>query len=401
MLTLPVIGLFTIKLIANLKRKNALVFALKRSIPAVLTSVFIVLFCKTYGFGYMLEVPDVNDIEYACLVPSSGFHLSTYYEPQPIKESFQSLGYFESENDLTFITELHRSATDSIGKGKNYVAFQYKLKNGRTLTRTYFNISDEVAMKSLDFVDCDWFVKHIEASLGLYSTLEDHIYNWSYTYPEMIDTYLLCNNTLNKSVDLENHLTEVEIYDLKKAITDDMLNMTAEQIFKPSEQPLYYLHFYNSEYTDASPIPVYATMENTVKFLTDKSISIERVTADEIANVQYVRLLGEINSYYTYSGEYNTDGILDKTVSAAYTDTHILFNRDIIIEREWLSISDLTKKGYIPLDSVITADDEATVERLFNSHRAHYCTVGDKGALACFRLKSGGCFVTYIPECEL
>ncbi len=401
LLTLPVAGFFAVKLLTCLKKKKPFVLSLKQSVPAVLLSVIIVLFCKTYAFGYLLKVPDINDIEYACISPSSTFHLNTYYEPNPIKEVTQGMGYFESEKDLTFITGLHRLTAKNTGKGKSRITFHYKLKNGHTITRSYLNVSDEAALKSLEFADSDWFEKHLNACFGIHCTSEDYVYEY-YLYPEMIDTYLLCNNTLNESLDLEALLSVTDIYYLKEAIIDDLMNLTAEEIFMPKEQPLYYLHFYSSEYIyNTSPIPVYETMKNTVNFLSDKNISIGRITADEIDSVQYVKLTGDINSFYKYKGNYTTSGFFDKTMSAAYSSNRIIFNRDIIVQREWLSIDNLTEKGYLPLDTPITVQDKTIVEKYFNAHKAHYCTIGDKGIIASFHLKKGGYFTAYIPESEL
>ena len=106
LLSVPVMAYFVIRLLLNRKNKQSLYIALKQTVPAVLFSVFIVLFCKTYAFGYLTSVPDIKEIEYASIVPSSDFRSNDFYFHAPIiSPTVISIAKKTSDSSQSFIVK--------------------------------------------------------------------------------------------------------------------------------------------------------------------------------------------------------------------------------------------------------------------------------------------------------
>ena len=217
-------------------------------------SLAVILFAAVFStgfFGYQNRIPAVEKVE---KVTITAFNADTndYFSSQIADSDSAStsitVGNFSSyetytfnkKADITDVEEIHKGliAADGIKMSKNYketkvgvkVNIIYTLKNGKTLSRSYYRITPELIDRYLANKSIGENVK-----LGLIEEL-----NWAITSAnntEFIDGvkldtfYTVFSNDLTRATNVE--LSSVELQALLEAYMLDMEKLSTEDVISP------------------------------------------------------------------------------------------------------------------------------------------------------------------------
>ena len=369
----------------------------------------------TNCFGYFNKLPSADEVEYAAIMPAA---VDLFYKNPDrtlvFNDSFY--GKITDPNDVKKIISIHGKVTDDLGKGESWVSVVYKLKNGKTIARTYRRVSDEGAKASLEFINTKYYKNLVTDTLslaefdedkereklsGYFEKIEDRVEMSEY----MMDVRMfelkadftnsvpaILNSTLSDKLSLDKVMTKSQILEFKKALATDLTNMTVEQTFYPLEKPLYFVHFYRHDYIDNGSyehrnFPVYSFMSNTLNIINKYSIqlnSLKNYTINDIETVQIKSVRDTINTFNSWDKRISF--VLDRTVCATYTYPRYY--------------EDAVGPVYVSsdFDDPTEISDNATIERYFNNYRSMYSFIGDDGVFVRFIFKDGGDLIAYIPE---
>lgn len=369
----------------------------------------------TNCFGYFNKLPSADEVEYAAIMPAA-VELFNKNSDRTLMYNDSLYGKITDVDDIKKIISIHDRVTDDLGKGESRVSVVYKLKNGKTIARTYRRVSDEGAKASLEFIDTKYYKnlvtdtlslsefdedKEREKLAGYFEKIEDRIKMSEYMMDVKMFEYkadltnsvpAILNSTLSHKFSLDRVMSKAEILEFKKALATDLTNMTVEQTFYPQEKSLYFVHFYRYDYVDNGSyenknFPIYSFMSNTLNIINKYSIqlnSLKNYTINDIETVQIKSVREMINTYNSWDTRISF--VLDRTVCATYTYPQ---NYEDVVGPIYVS-SDF--------DDPTEVTDKATIERYFNNYRSMHSFIGDNGIFVRFIFKDGSDLIAYIPE---
>ncbi len=226
-------------------------------------SLAVVLFSLVFStgfFGYQNRLPAVEKVASVMITGFSpaydeGYYYSTeiygvdYEAADPITMgAFDYYGdfTFTSKADITNIQELQKGLieADNIKLSQTYretkigvkINVVYTLKNGKTISRSYYKITPELIDKYITYKGVSEEIKLglIDDVNYMISSVNDNDdYYSDYVFEEFFTVFSNDFTTAHK-VDL----TSVQLYGLLSAYTMDVENLTAKQLLAPDEKSL-------------------------------------------------------------------------------------------------------------------------------------------------------------------
>ena len=417
MTVMPVIGYFIPLMVIYRNEKDV-----KNNLAGVGVTAAVCLLVSissmTNGLGYFNKTPDIEDVEYAVIRPAAIETIAKSSNRTTINNS-SYYGKITEKEDIEKIFSIQNRVIENLGDGDAMVNIAYKLKNGKVIARNYRNVSDEGAKASLEFVETTYYKNLVTDVLTLKEFDEDkEREKLSYTFEQsmsdlekieyLFDMYkfeyqadftnsvpAVLNSTLSSNIYLDKVMPEAELLGFKKALAEDVRNLTVSQTFYPEEKPLYFIHFYRYDYVDNGSyvyknFPVYSFMTNTLSYLRKYDVDrfLKNCTLDDIERVRVENVAAYIENENRWNKSIQT--ALDSTVCATYNlpefypyDTNTPEIMPIL-------------RDYFFNPKEIT--DKATIERYFNNYRSQHSFIGDDGAFVQFIFKDGGDLIAYIPE---
>jgi hypothetical protein len=424
-----------INLILTRKLKN---FKNKLITPAIIVVVFLLttIISATGCFGYTNRLPDSEEIESVdvytpyIIAPTQYEILGTNTYSDGVLECKAPEITLSEKEDIEFLQKLHSSAIENEEKETNDgLKIEYHLKDGSTIRRNYFYLSEETSEEVLKL----WDTKEVKSNYELIllnkkynnpvSAEELNHYHSNY-FEGTPDCYITSKDGTRTA--LKNVLSAEEFSELRKAIYKDISSMTSEQWFKP-ETSFGIISFNDDEYSEDAInkkmfmfsghqvlIPVTSETQNTVEFLkkynlfkylennvTDFEAYLFDVNASEYWKSGYVsfgidamneaELFNDISDYLSDSVLYNAAFIIDKNAplshSTLFTSEYsihvanygeVLDTEDNPVKR---NIDELVVSGYA------TKLSESTAKEYFEkSHFKYYSGTG------------GNILLVYYPE---
>lgn len=256
--------LLYIVLLRNMKlfKKNLINLPIQLVIVAL---IYVFFFTGYLGNAY--KVPDTADISYAELssatqnlsVESDGLTSYSFYNEVNLTRGTHPLGKYESEKDINYVRDVHqalaevgkRTATiyndDFNGVYPVSVQIKYVMKDGSTIYRNYYGITDEILQKlnSADNTDYrtaklkDLFYGAYDAdakpSQNDYSkeAFDKYYANMYKKHLQSADTSAyIFNNVLKNGTELE--LTAQQMQQLRDCIYKDLTTITLSDMYTPS-----------------------------------------------------------------------------------------------------------------------------------------------------------------------
>ena len=136
----------------NLKavRKNLWQFAMPVGAAAIITAIFL-----TGGFGYTARVPEADEIEYVTVsmpfsfesgLAQNGSLLRTVKGTATVIKPYTNCITLSTEKDINTVLSIHKLITNekkSDEKTNTQFSVKYYFKNGRSMERTFTNISEK------------------------------------------------------------------------------------------------------------------------------------------------------------------------------------------------------------------------------------------------------------------
>ena len=425
-----IINLILTRKLKNLKNKLIT--------PAIIVVVFLLttIISATGCFGYTNRLPDSEEIESVdvytpyIIAPTQYEILGTNTYSDGVLECKAPEITLSEKEDIELLQKLHSSAIENEEKETNDgLKIEYHLKDGSTIRRNYFYLSEETSEEVLKL----WDTKEVKSNYELillnkkYNnpvSAEELNHYYSNYFEGTPDCYITSKDGTRTA--LKNVLSAEEFSELRKAIYKDISSMTSEQWFKP-ETSFGMLSFNDDEYSEDAMnkkmfmfsghqvlIPVTSETQNTVEFLkkynlfkylennaTDFEAYLFDVNASEYWKSGYVsfgidamneaELFNDISDYLSDSVLYNAAFIIDKNAplshSTLFTSEYsihvanygeVLDTEDNPVKR---NIDELVVSGYA------TKLSESTAKEYFEkSHFKYYSGV------------SGNLLLVYYPE---
>ena len=294
--TLPLIVFFSFSLILSVIINLILTrrlkgFKQKLVSPAIIVVIFFLstVISATGCFGYTNRIPKTEEIASVdvytpyIIAPTQYEILGTNTYSDGVLECKAPPITLSEKEDIEFLQKLHSSAIENEEKETNDgLKIEYHLKDGSTIRRNYFYLSEETSDEVLKL----WDTKEVKSNYELillnkkYNnpvSAEELNHYYSNYFEGTPDCYITSKDGTRTA--LKNVLSAEEFLELRKAIYKDISSMTSEQWFKP-ETSFGMLSFNDDEYSEDAMnkkmfmfsghqvlIPVTSETQNTVEFL--------------------------------------------------------------------------------------------------------------------------------------
>lgn len=281
-----------VNLILTRKLKNV---KSKLIVPALISMVFIsTLIITTTGcFGYSKRMPEINEIEsvdvctpFAITSNDNELIGINFYGEDRLNCVRSEITLTEKE-DIELLQKLQLSAIENEEKETNDgLKIEYHLKDGSTIRRNYFYLSEETSNELLKL----WETKEVKSNYKLMllnkgdekaASYDRFHSNYETYFNNKYFPYIVAKD--GTRTDIKSELSPDNFKKLKNAIYKDITSITAEQWFKP-ETTYGALTFEDNEYPEESLskpmlvfhnhifIPVTSEMTNTVEFLKQNNL---------------------------------------------------------------------------------------------------------------------------------
>jgi len=178
----------------NLKavRKNLWQFAMPVGAAAIITAIFL-----TGGFGYTARVPEEEEIEYVTVsmpfsfesgMAQNGSILRTVKGTATVVKPYSNCITLSTEKDINTVLSIHKLITNekkSDEKTSTPFSVKYYFKNGRSMERTFTNISEKDLNSYFAVADADEVKKQQYLFLAASDTEREKLENESVKAPGM------------------------------------------------------------------------------------------------------------------------------------------------------------------------------------------------------------------------
>ncbi len=280
-----------INLIVSLGIKNFICGLYGAAIIALL-HLFIIITGFTGCFGFSSYIPEANDILYIDIsLPFNDF--CTNQENCFYKNNTPNYLFVYNRSDFEIIRKIHKSVIDTKGKKETAVdcAVTYTLKSGKTVTRHFYNISEEAAYEYLNLWETDTVNysykyllgqntaedtekqrKYIETAFttDYYESLFDGVSSFQSVYDYYYSGYYNIGTQVSFTDDIyiiskDNRVTDIgktadkdtsrpplaeNIELITEALYKDICSLSAEEWFMPEKQLgiLVFAPYYNDDF---------------------------------------------------------------------------------------------------------------------------------------------------------
>jgi len=303
---------------------------IKIKLPSLLSVIVVflisVLVSATGCFGYAKRIPETDKIEKITvnapfvIAPNEdefiGYNFYSEVELRCVEPGI----ILTDKEDIELLKGLHLTAIEKSDKETNDgLKIEYQLKDGTTVRRNYFYLSEEASSATLKL----WDTKEVKSNYKLMllnkgdksSESFDRFHSY---YANYFDGISYCYLTAKDGIktNIKNKLTADAFKELKNALYKDVTTISSEQWFKP-ETTYGMLHFNDTELNEDEDVlpclafnqqilfPVTSEMTNTVEFL--KKYDLFRYLKNTETNFE--AYLYDINASEYWKSRYQSFGI--------------------------------------------------------------------------------------------
>lgn len=246
------------------------------------------------GFGYTTYVPELSEVE-SCTVNTSDMNASfgqTYYGDV---ENLSFFHYYANNNmcsDFTDKADIERvlraektAQKREFYKGYSNATFEFKLKNGKTVTRSFDDITEDAVKALANLTSTKEMQKQVENQFlvpaeDIVETKDYYSVNYNYSSTDapitQSDAYAYAAD--GKRFKIDNTL------EFRKALLADVKKVGYSRQFT-SDRELFVIGFVS---TEAGPVD-----DDTDKFANDENIFVAYSIYDDMTNVlNYLKKVG-------------------------------------------------------------------------------------------------------------
>lgn len=249
----------------NLKavRKNLWQFAMPVGAAAIITAIFL-----TGGFGYTARVPEAEEVEYVTVsmpfsfesgMAQNGSILRTVKGTATVVKPYSNCITLSTEKDINTVLSIHKLITTekkSDEKTSAPFSVKYYFKNGRSMERTFTNISEKDLNTYFAVADADEVKKQQYLFLAASDTEREELENESVKAPGMSNSqgYFFFQNygsplrnakgalIASKDGSFCRELSSDELDKLGKCIWGDISKKKYTDILRGSEKEVAYIY---------------------------------------------------------------------------------------------------------------------------------------------------------------
>lgn len=253
----------------NLKavRKNLWQFAMPVGAAAIITAIFL-----TGGFGYTARVPEAEEVEYVTVsmpfsfesgMAQNGSILRTVKGTATVLKPYTNCITLSTEKDINTVLSIHKLITNekkSDEKTNTQFSVKYYFKNGRSMERTFTNISEKDLNSYFAVADTDGVKEQQYLFLAASDTEREKLESEDVKAPNMsnLQGYFLFRNYGNplrnkdgvliasKDGSFCRELSSDELDKLGKCIWSDISKKKYTDILRGSEKEVAYIYLNDS-----------------------------------------------------------------------------------------------------------------------------------------------------------
>lgn len=405
----------------------------------IAVSVAIVFIFNSGFFGFSQKIPEISEIKSVAIsiggtnAEYGMFNSDSWWNHADYRYFYAAgclAGEFTTENDIKAVVDVHKTIADSDENDRTVeadVQIVYTLKNGNTIKRNFDSVSSDAYKKMLYLEDCNFYDEQLKSYFkGDIKKFDNYVQSAEYVFAEA-QTILKNSYTVefygkyqNKSFTANLSLTDKE--KLLDALYTDLVNRSAQEKYYPSESPVGFIYFpqsevsitaeeapeqteftindFSSKYQEFCPSdtwqPYFFTyittdMTNTIQLLKDMGIYEQMTVAPEFVSAEIIDAQTAydtvINGQYYYMADRYSNLFL-----GAYSSSKPTINQD------W-TMYDST------LDSMVEGKvikDTAVLDELLKCSYTVYAQDDTaKGWFVSFKTADGSTLLCYIPEGKL
>ena len=253
----------------NLKavRKNLWQFAMPVGATAIITAIFL-----TGGFGYTTRVPEADEIEYVTVsmpfsfesgLAQNGSILRTIKGTAAVVKPYSNCIVLSTEKDINTVLSIHKLITNekkSDEKTSAPFSVKYYFKNGKSMERTFTNISEKDLNSYFAVADTDEVKKQQYLFLAASDTEREKLENEGIKAPGMSNSqgYFFFKNygsplrntdgvlIASKDGSFCRELSSAELDKLGKCIWSDISKKKYTDILRGSEKEVAYIYLFDN-----------------------------------------------------------------------------------------------------------------------------------------------------------
>ena len=249
----------------NLKavRRNLWQFAMPVGAAAIITAIFL-----TGGFGYTARVPEAEEVEYVTVsmpfsfesgMAQNGSILRTVKGTATVLKPYSNCITLSTEKDINTVLSIHKLITNekkSDEKTNTQFSVKYYFKNGKSMERTFTNISEKDLNSYFAVADTDGVKEQQYLFLAASDTEREKLKSEDVKAPNMsnLQGYFLFRNYGNplrntdgvliasKDGSFCRELSSDELDKLGKCIWSDISKKKYTDILRGSEKEVAYIY---------------------------------------------------------------------------------------------------------------------------------------------------------------
>lgn len=291
----------------NLKavRKNLWQFAIPAGATAIITAIFL-----TGGFGYTARVPEAEEVEYVTVsmpfsfesgMAQNGSILRTVKGTATVVKPYSNCITLSTEKDINTVLSIHKLITNekkSDKKTSTPFSVKYYFKNGKSMERTFTNISEKDLNAYFAIADTDGVKEQQYFFLAASDTEREKLKNESVKAPGMSNSqgYFLFRNygsplrntdgvlIASKDGSFCRELSSDELDKLGKCIWSDISKKKYTDILRGSEKEVAYIYlnddaqYYGGQYEEnvegrSVLTAITGDMTETLKFIKEHGMA--------------------------------------------------------------------------------------------------------------------------------
>lgn len=406
----------------NLKavRKNLWQFAIPAGATAIITVIFL-----TGGFGYTARVPEADEIEYVTVsmpfsfengMAQNGQMLRTVKGTVTVVKPYSNCITLSTENDINTVRSIHKLITDetrSDKKTNTSFSVKYYFKNGRSMERTFTNISEKDLNAYFAVADADEVKKQQYLFLAASDTEREELENESVKAPGMSNSqgFFFFQNygsplrnaegalIASKDGSFCRELSSDELDALGKCIWKDISQKKYSEILRGSAREAAYLYLSDNaeNYGDAYDeniegksvlAAITQDMTETLKFIREHGMggALEQRREVKSVNIYDCRRMMSEAQEINKNGKYGCSAINPMFTMSA------MFN---------INEAKMTSKNFGEMDNCLikTVSDSKQAKELFSLAQGQcYTSLG--GYIVQITFTDGYNQTMYIPESD-
>lgn len=403
----------------NLKavRKNLWQFAMPVGAAAIITAIFL-----TGGFGYTARVPEADEIEYVTVsmpfsfesgLAQNGSLLRTVKGTAAVIKPYTNCIVLSTEKDIKTVLSIHKLITNekkSDEKTSAPFSVKYYFKNGKSMERTFTNISEKDLNSYFAVADTDEVKKQQYLFLAASDTEREKLENEGIKAPGMSNSqgYFFFKNygsplrnkdgilIASKDGSFCREMSSDELDKLGKCIWSDISKKKYTDILRGSEKEVAYIYLFDNatnydgldeENVEGRSVLAAITgdMTETLKFIKEHGMADALGQKREVKSVN----IYDCNSIISKAKEINKNGRYGGTAINPIFIMSTMFNTEEM---------KLVNKTFGDMDDCLikTVTDQKQANELFALAQGK-CYTAFSGYVAQITFTDGYSQTMYIP----